>query len=266
MSLIWTVPISFLRKNSTTRKVTHKTFPLYQKSHWKFPQSLDKRIPVTVNFLNHLKWWEDLQNLMAGAPIHPHVHNTLVFTDASQKGLGAHLNDVVLSGLWSNKESQLHINVLELNAVLLALKGLQEHLQGQRVLICSDNKTVVSYLNKEGGTHSIEMCSLIWRILAFTNSRRIQIRARHVPGSLNVIADSLSRRDKVIQTVWSLHQQIFNQICRVWHTNGRLFATHLNHKLPIYVSPVPDKKAWKIDALSICWEGLDGYVFCPEPK
>ena len=136
---------------------------------------------------------------MAGAPIHPHVHNTLVFTDASQKGRGAHLNEIVLSGLWSNKEAQLHINVLELKAVLLALKGFQEHLQGQRVLICSDNSTVVSYMNKE-------MCALIWRILAFTNSRRIQIRARHVPGSLNVIADSLSQRDKVIQTEWSLHQ------------------------------------------------------------
>ena len=30
------------------------------------------------------------------------------------------------------------------------------------MLICSDNSTVVSYLNKEGGTHSIEMCALIW--------------------------------------------------------------------------------------------------------
>ena len=89
---------------------------------------------------------------MAGAPIHPHIHNTLVFTDASQKGWGAHLNEIVLSGLWSNKEAQLHINVLELKAVLLALKGFQEHLQGQRVLLCSDNSTVVSYLNKEGGT------------------------------------------------------------------------------------------------------------------
>ena len=68
------------------------------------------------------------------------------------------------SSQWpSNKEAQLHINVLELKAVLLALKGFQEHLQGQRVLICSDNSTVVSYLNKEGGTHSIEMCALIWR-------------------------------------------------------------------------------------------------------
>ena len=65
---------------------------------------------------------------MAGAPIHPHVHNTLVFMDASQKGWGGPLNDLVLSGLWSNKESQLHINKLELKAFLLALKGLQEHL------------------------------------------------------------------------------------------------------------------------------------------
>ena len=228
------------------------------------------------DFLNHLKWWENLQILMAGAPIHPHIHNTLVFTDASQKGWAAHLNEIVLSGLWSNKEAQLHINVLELKAALLAQTGFQEHLQGQRVLICSDNSTVVSYLNKEGGTHSLKnVCSDLEnsgihkfqkdsQILAFTNSRRIQIRARHVPGSLNVIADSLSRRDKVIQTEWSLHQQIFNQIYRVWHTPMvDLFATHLNYKLPIYVFPVPDRKAWKVDALNICWEGLDGYVFCP---
>ena len=104
---------------------------------------IGQKDPSNRKFLEHLKWWEDLQNLMAGAPIHPHVHNTLVFTNASQKGWGAHLNDLVLSGLWSNKESQLHINVLELKAVPLALKIL------------------VSYLNKEGGTHSIEMCALI---------------------------------------------------------------------------------------------------------
>ena len=182
MSLIGT--LASLEKTVPLGRLHMRPFQWYLRSHWKFPQSLDKSIPVTRNFLNYLKWWEDLQNLMAGAPLHPHVHNTLVFTDASQKGWGAHFNQIVLSGLWSNKEAQLHINVLELKAVLLALKGFQEHLQGQSVLICSDNSTVVSYLNKEGGTHSIEMCALIWRILAFTNSRRIQIRARHVPGSL----------------------------------------------------------------------------------
>ena len=151
MSFIGT--LASLEKTVPLGRLHMRPFQWYLKSHSKFPQSLDIRIPVTGNFLKHLKWWEDLQNLMVGAPIHPHVHNSLVFTDASQKGWGAHLNEIVLSGLWSSKEAQLHINVLELKAVLLALKGFQEHLQGQTVLICSDNSTVVSYLNKEGGTH-----------------------------------------------------------------------------------------------------------------
>ena len=42
-----------------------------------------------------------------------------------------------------------------------------------------------------------------------------------------------------------------------------LFATRLNHKLPMYVSPVPDGQAWETDALNISWELLDTYVFCP---
>ena len=61
-------------------------------------------------------------------------------------------------------------------------------------------------------------------------------RARHIQGCLNVIADSLSRKDKVIQTEWSLHPQIFTLICKVWHKPMvDMLATKLNHKLPIYV-------------------------------
>ena len=64
------------------------------------------------------------------------------------------------------------------------------------MLVSSDNSTVVTKINKEGGTHSFEMCALMWRILAWSNAREIHIRARHIPGNLNVIADSLSRRDR----------------------------------------------------------------------
>ena len=42
-----------------------------------------------------------------------------------------------------------------------------------------------------------------------------------------------------------------------------LFATHLSHKLPLYVSPVPDPNAWDIDALNINWTGITAYAFCP---
>ena len=36
-----------------------------------------------------------------------------------------------------------------------------------------------------------------------------------------------------------------------------LFATRFNHKLPKFVSPVPDPTAWAVDAPSLPWENLD---------
>ena len=48
-----------------------------------------------------------------------------------------------------------------------------------------------------------------------------------------------------------------------WFTPHDLFATHLNHKLPLYLSPVPDQNAWDIDAVNINWSGLTAYAYPP---
>ena len=42
-----------------------------------------------------------------------------------------------------------------------------------------------------------------------------------------------------------------------------LFATLLNHKLPLFVSPVPDPKAWDTNALNLNWTGLTSYAYPP---
>ena len=42
-----------------------------------------------------------------------------------------------------------------------------------------------------------------------------------------------------------------------------LFATRLNRKLPVFVSPVADPEAWDTDALSISWEDMNVYAFPP---
>ena len=89
-------------------------------------------------------------------------------------------------------------------------------------------------------------------------------KARHIPGCLNVIANLLSRLNQVQSTEWSLHPQVFKQICLKWFTpHVDLFATHLNHKLPLYVSPVPDPNAWDIGALNLNWTGLTAYSYPP---
>ena len=81
---------------------------------------------------------------------------------------------------------------------------------------------------------------------------------------LNVMADLLSRSNQVQSTEWSLHPQVFKQICRRWFTShADLFATHLNHKLLMYVSPIPDPNAWDTDALNINWACLTAYAYPP---
>ena len=74
----------------------------------------------------------------------------------------------------------------------------------------------------------------------------------------------LVQRDKVIQTEWNINHQVFNQISHCWcQPTVDWFATKLNHKLPKYVSPVPEVKLGETDALNISWKGLHGHVFCP---
>ena len=64
-------------------------------------------------------------------------------------------------------ESKLHINYLELKAVFLALKEFQDLCGGKIVLVATDNTTVVSYINKEGGMRLGPLCALLWRILTW---------------------------------------------------------------------------------------------------
>ena len=222
------------------------------------PPSLDRSHLCTPRLV------QNPANVMKGSDLHPKDHSIQLFTDASNEGWGAHLEQSSTQGLWSPQEKGLHINVLELKAVFLALRHFKDQCQDQTVLVATDNSTVVAYINKQGGTHSAEMCALLWRIMTWCHHSHITLKARHIPGCLNVMADLLSRSNQVQSTEWSLHPQVFKQISQKWFTpHVDLFATHLNYKLPLYVSPIPDPKAWDIDALNIDWTGLPAYAYPP---
>ena len=84
-----------------------------------------------------------------------------IFTDASTQDWGDHMWDSQIAGVWTLSEHELHINVLELRAVILALHHWATVLQGRHVLIATDNTTVVAYINKQGGTHSHPLLRLV---------------------------------------------------------------------------------------------------------
>ena len=158
-----------------------------------------------VGLANLLRHWLDPHFLTSGIPIRPFQADYPIFTDASSQGWGAHMGDSKVSGFWTRIDRRLHINCLELKAVIRALQHWAPLLQGHQVMIATDNSTVVSYINKQGGTRSHSLLRLTVKLLLWLEAQDIVVRARHIPGCLNVIADHLSRPNQPIPTEWSLH-------------------------------------------------------------
>ena len=213
-----------------------------------------------VVLANLLQQWLDPHFLTSGIQIRPLQADYTIFTDASSQGWGAHMGDSKISGIWTRIDRKLHINCLELKAVTCALQHWAPLLQGHQVMIATDNSTVVSYINKQGGTRSTSLLRLT-ELFLWLESQGIIVRARHIPGCMNVIADHLSRPNQSIPTEWSLHPEIVKRIFRVWGTpEVDMFAT-----LPRFMSPVPEPRALAVDALSQDWQGRSMYMFPPFP-
>ena len=88
---------------------------------------------------------------------------------------------------------------------------------------------------------SSPLCSLLWRILTWCTRKQVTLKARHIPGRLNVVADKLSRQGQTIQTEWSLLPEVFQTICSRWHQPKiDLFARRLPQFVPHqYRTPWP---------------------------
>ena len=65
-------------------------------------------------------------------------------------GSSSRVMRLAFHGRWSEDQSQLYINMLEIMAICLALKKAIKYIHHSCVLISTVNTTVVSYINKQG--------------------------------------------------------------------------------------------------------------------
>ena len=236
----------------------------YLLAHWK-PASriLSSLVPVKHDLIDHhLRWWLDRECTRAGMILDVPEAQVTLFTDASGSGWGAHVNQFQASEVWSPREGILHINGLEMLAVRKSLTAFRTQLAGLTVQLMSDNATVVSYLSKQGGTVSMNLYSLAREVLLLARDLHIFLLVKHIPGDRNALADLLSRKDKVVHTEWTLVQSVVDTIFNIWDKpNVDLFATRLNNRLPVFVSPMADPLAVDVDAMSITWREMYAYAF-----
>ena len=239
--------------------------PLQLFVHSQWSETLPDSAPIRLSdqAVFHLQWWLVTEHLTIGAPFSRPDPQVTIVTDASSSGWGGHLGDQRASGDWSVQWSQRHINWLELQAVWLTMKHFAAQLQGLVVEVLSDNSTTVSYINKQGGTHSPSLCNLALDFWDWCDCFRITPVAVHLQGVKNVLADALSR-GKFCPTEWSLHRPTTMSLFRLWGTPMvDLFATNKNAKLPVFYSLHRDPAASAINALTTNWDALIGYAYPP---
>ena len=194
-------------------------------------------LPWSPDCRRDLQWWLDLPRLSLGVSLVQVSPDLDFWSDASDVSWGAHLGSLTASGLWDQEQAALSINAHELLAVQEGLHHFLPSLTGMAVSISCDNSTAVSYLRKEGGTRSPFLNTLAQEILRWAESHSIRLLPQFILGSLNVLADSLSRPHQLPHTEWSLHPEVFRSLGRLWPVQIDLFATSANRQYPISTLP-----------------------------
>ena len=223
--------------------------------------NFDGKMLISEQGVQNIWWW--LHNIR-GSGKHVDIidPDMIIFTDASEEGWGAHVDNITTGGRWTEHELESHINVLELKAIFFALKSLCKT-AGLHVRIMTDNTTALAYVKHMGGVRSQQCNEVAQDIWAWAEDNGMWLTIAHIPGVENVVADYKSRHfsDNV---EWALSAALFQKICDNFGVpEVDLFASRLNNKLQSYVSWSPDPFAVQIDAFTISWSQCFFYAFPP---
>lgn len=228
----------------------------------------DGSFDAKMSFSSHsvckkeISWWiKALDN--AYCSIRTDEYSITIFTDASLTGWGATANGNKTHGWWNLEEQKLHINELELLAILYGLKSLCRSYRNSQILVRSDNTTAIAYINRQGGTKFLNLHKRATQIWNWCENQNNWIFATYIASRDNTIADSESR---VLETglEWELNDYAFREICIAFgKPDIDLFATKSNSKCSKYASWLPDPGSMFIDAFTISWTDLWFYAFPP---
>ena len=158
-------------------------------------------------------------------------------------------------GQWSASQWSCHINVLEMQAVIYAVRDFLPLLRSRVVRLMCDNAVTVAYIMNEGGTRSHTLMQMTILLLKWCDHKAITLVPVHLPGVHNIQADSLSRVGQTLTTEWTMAMESLRPVFAKWgEPRIDLFATFANRRLVKFVSPYSDPRAEWADAMSMPWD------------
>ena len=151
-----------------------------------------------------LRWWQEFATPWNGRSFFllpdwtpaPHLQ---LFTDSSGTiGFGAYCQGEWFNGRWTAAQLERSIQWRELYPIVLAAAVWGHRWCTLRIRLLCDNLAIVRCLIS-GSSHCPHVMSLLRSLFLLTAKYNFTISAQHIPGTHNVIADSLYR----------FHMQVF---------------------------------------------------------
>ncbi|XP_076592777.1 uncharacterized protein LOC143324302 [Chaetodon auriga] len=162
--------------------------------------SLHNYVTLDQTCKMELKLWHQFLSYWNGISFFYNNHVTAqedmhLFTDAAPSiGFGGYYNGKWFSAMWPGEFTSLSPSsiICELYSIVIAAILWGHEWSKKIIVIHSDNSAVVNIINK-GRSHVLDIMQFIRRLTLMSAQHQFIIRASHIPGHKNLIADSLSR-------------------------------------------------------------------------
>ena len=165
----------------------------------KMVKSLHHKVHLGKQAQRDINWWILNINTHSGRSWFPVPFDAnsaeLMFTDASGSAAAAVYKDnwtiVKFDGEWAWIKDK-DITFKEFYAVVLGVATFGHQLYRKQLLMNIDNEAV-HYCIQNGKSKDSELMGLVRALYFYTTKHHIQYDTCHVPGVLNILADSLTR-------------------------------------------------------------------------
>ncbi|MEW8548152.1 MAG: reverse transcriptase domain-containing protein [Candidatus Thiodiazotropha sp.] len=222
--------------------------------------------PVMIQsgaFQELLFWKENLSGLNGKCLGANDSVDKVIVSDASAVGYGGYIEglaDSELIGSWSQSESIQSSTWRELEAVRRVVEHSKDSLEGQSVVLKTDNKNVTSILKT--GSRVPELQEKAIAVNEACSSKSVCLLPTWVPREKIEKADFLSRCTD--SDDWGMKWWVFLWLDHLWgpHTYDR-FASDYNAKCATFSSRWWCPGTSAIDAFSESWQGHNNWLVPP---
>ena len=227
------------------------------KSHWHILESLEKVIPIPRSLHPQRRARPKLAlSSSRGSDFHRRI----------KRRLGCTFRRLYRQGWLVCAGKKIAYQFPRIEGGFIGTKGLRTSLPGLGSFSCHQQQHCGS-LHKQRRRHAFRLCMcspLETPVLVQSQGNLPESTSHSGPAqcdSRQTVQTPSSHSDGVISSPGCL----CTDLPQMPSSQGGPVAMRYNCKLPQFVSPVPNPKAWAMDASTLSWEDLDLYAFPPVP-